>query len=741
MFCLLGHQKKLMLAVKRLCDLQRSRGQAERIAGSTLRRKPPAALELVAIEHTPMHNAHSHARPDVSTGDCCPSPRSPRALLSFQDSELSAELQSAMIGRTGRGGAGAEEAFALRCATPSAMSASQESIGVRSRGSGNSGSSAASNPGCSQERRPASSFRASSHSEESLGGGRGSDEATRRGGGDEATRQGSSSRSATPSRLPFSPLTPPLTPSKTPPRFVYPAVPAKTRPPQRLQQPHTLSSPPSPSSHLSPAQRGFSYLGAAALPGHSKPLPGAIPVLGPLHTRVLAGNAHRGALNKKRAQSLTRYALSDGEPEEEEDDPTYAARSSQPAAALPSYATLSRRPGRSHQVASSSGGERNINRSHSFAVRSRRKGPPPAPPKRMSSVSNSPVRQPENGGGMEVEPKGGVETASSGSVRSLAARLEGGGSSASSPSRRIDIPPAHHHASPVFSPPPSSPSTLALLQQPKPTPTTTQGPLALRRTESERTEDRRSRSTETKLEEKSQSEKSVGSLDRLPFAEEGSLTIKQRPRTVTAEIKTPPEGPTHTPTSLELPEFNLKESDTVKRRHKPKDLLTPEEATTPNRDGQVPTQGLRLYSSDDDSQPPPSPTGNVFRRVGSMGKGPKPPVSSKPCSPLRHNSKPTAQKNSSASTAAPTALPKLTNVQVHTVSPKRGSLMPSQTNTARLQESPQKLRLTEASREGRNTTLQICLSTNFQAVFLSDGEDIYHNGGCSKKTSRLCGHL
>lgn len=702
-----------MLAVKRLCDLQRSRGQSERVGGSTLRRKPPAALELVAIEHTPTHNAHSHARPDVSASECCPSPRSPRALLSFQDSELSAELQSAMIGRTGKGGAGAEEAFAMRCVTPSAMSASQESIGVRSRGSGNSGSSAASNPGCSQERRPASSSRASSRSEESLGGGRGGEETTWRGGGGGS---GSGSRSATPSRLPFSPLTPPLTPSKTPPRFVYPAVPGKTRPPQRLQQPHTLSSPPSPCLHPSPTQRGFSYLGAAFPQGHSKPLPGAVPVLGPLQNRVLAGDTHRGVLNKKRAQSLTRYALSDGEPEEDEDDPTAVARSSPPAAALPSYATLSRRPGRSHQVASSSAGERNINRSHSFAVRSRRKGPPPAPPKRMSSVSNSPVRQPGNGGGAEAESKGGVETASSGSVRTLAARLEGGGSGGSSPSRRIDIPPAHHHVSPVFSPPPSSPTALALLQQPKPTPTPSQGPLALRRTGSERTEDWRSRSIETKLEEKSrQSDKSGGiqsaeaasprhsSLDRLPFAEEGNLTIKQRPRTAAAEVKTPPEGPTHGPASLELPEFNLKESDTVKRRHKPKDSLSPEEATTGNRDEEVQTRRLRLYSSDDDSQPPPSPTGNVFRRVGSMGKGPKPPVSSKPCSPHRQTSKPTTlQKSSNTSSVTTTAIPKLTNVQVHTVSPKRGGCMPSQTNAVKLLESPQKLRPTEASREGTN---------------------------------------
>ena len=71
--------------------------------------------------------------------------------------------------------------------------------------------------------------------------------------------------------------------------------------------------------------------------------------------------------------------------------------------------------------------------------------------------------------------------------------------------------------------------------------------------------------------------------DNLPFAEEGNLTIKQRPRIAVLEVKTP-SSPVQTPTSLELPEFNLKESDTVKRRHKPKDKdsLTPEEAASPS---------------------------------------------------------------------------------------------------------------------------------------------------------------
>lgn len=698
-----GHQKKLMLAVKRLCDLQRSRNHADRAGGGTLRRKPPAALELVAIEHTPTHNVHAHTRSDVSSNDCCPSPRTPRALLSFQDSGLSAELQSAMMGRAG---GGAVEAFAIRGVTSAAMSVSQESISMRSRGSGNSGNSGKSNSGYSQDHQAApSSARASSRSEESLGSGVG--EEAKRGGSSPGGRSRQrptemwehQSRSATPNKLPFSPLTPPLTPSKMP-RFVYPAVPPKAKhiqSPNRLYQPqpqhHSPSSPSSPSPQPSPAQKAFTYLHtqAAGINGAplvlSKPLPGAVPLLGPWSGQSPINDAQRGP-HKKRAQSLTRYALSDGEPDED-DDLTPPCTSS--SVVMPSYATLSRRPGRGQM--SVTGTQRHINRSHSFAVRSRRKGPPPPPPKRMSSVSGSPVRQPGNGKVVEAEVKGGVETVSTGSVRSIAARIEG--SSSSSPSRRIDIPPPHIPVSPVFNPAsPSIPHGMTphiILQHSKPVPALGLG--ALRRTGSERTEEfdrQRGGGTERTLEEKARKSERISksatasprhsSADHLPFAEEGNLTIKQRPRTA-AEVKTSPEGPSQTPNSLELPEFNLKESDTVKRRHKPKDSLTPEEATTPNRDG---NHSLHMHNSvstlsDDDFQP----LGHIFQRVGSMGKGPKPPVSSKPCSPLKQppNSKPvTPQKTvSSVQATAQTAIPKLTNLQVHTVSPNLGGSIHTQT--------------------------------------------------------------
>lgn len=112
-----GHQKKLMLAVKKLCDIQRAILQAESGQG-TLRRKGPGALHLVAID------------PSDSGGECS-SPQTPK-MLTFQDSELSAELQTAMSSHYG----GCDEGLAIKHAV--GMSQSQDSIDTRSRGSGRS---------------------------------------------------------------------------------------------------------------------------------------------------------------------------------------------------------------------------------------------------------------------------------------------------------------------------------------------------------------------------------------------------------------------------------------------------------------------------------------------------------------------------------------------------------------------------------------------------------------------------
>ncbi|KAK7919104.1 hypothetical protein WMY93_010388 [Mugilogobius chulae] len=480
----LGHQKKLMLAVKRLCDLQRARCHGE--PTGTLHRKPPAALELVAIETPPPHTPSQHPRTDPPSDDLCPSPCSPRTLTSFQDSELSAELQTAMKG--GAGG-GASEVFAMRgVASSSSKSLSQESIGMRSRGSGNSG-----NSGNSCQDVP-----------------------------DNFTKPQDAANKS------FAPMTPPLTPSKMQ-RFVYPAVPPKAK--------QTLHPPPSPTSPSPP--KNFSYI-----PGHvlSRPLPGAIPILCPQQAPKNP---------KKRAQSLTRYAMSDGEPDEEDEDRN-TPRTTASSAILPSYATLSRRTARGI-----SNGTAHVSRSQSFAVRGKRKGPPPPPPKRMSSVTAG-MSNLSNG----TEETGGVETESAGSVRSIAARLESG---SSSPAKRMDIPPTQIALSPVFSPVSSN-----------------------------------------------------------------------------------------TPTPQVFQFSNSKPVPVLGHKPKDRELLTPEEATTPIHEHSNGLQNGAEPQSDDESQRP----GLVFQRIGSMGKEPKPPVSAKPCSPLKNS----CNNNSRPSTPQKTASPVLRTV-------------------------------------------------------------------------------
>lgn len=107
----LGHQKKIMLAVKKLRDLRKSLNQAE---ATLARRKVPGSLDIVTIE-------------SLENGEC-QSPHTPK-MTTFQDSELSYELQTAMSNSC-------HETLGIK--SSQGMSRSQESIGVRSRGSGHS---------------------------------------------------------------------------------------------------------------------------------------------------------------------------------------------------------------------------------------------------------------------------------------------------------------------------------------------------------------------------------------------------------------------------------------------------------------------------------------------------------------------------------------------------------------------------------------------------------------------------
>ncbi|KAM8946071.1 caskin-2 isoform 2-T2 [Pelodytes ibericus] len=280
---------------------------------------------------------------------------------------------------------------------------------------------------------------------------------------------------------------------------------------------------------------------------------------------------------KKRSISVCRYALSDGEPDEEEEK-----RASSGSVTLGSYATLTKRPGRCSLTNGQL--EKKVQRSQSFAVRARRKGPPPPPPKRLSSMSS-----------VDTSALGG-----SSSVRSIAARLE-----------TLEFRPSGIHQT-----------------------EDRESSGVRRRTVSESAAGLGGRLTvpqTVKREDEEKKEDQISSQhsssESLPFAEEGNLTIKQRPKppgakpdqggmlengpiieaavslvTVTGvqhlqepsmllqtgvkpqigpkpntETK-PPVGPSGPKPSME-PDFNLTESDTVKRRPKvkEKDIADPEE--------------------------------------------------------------------------------------------------------------------------------------------------------------------
>ncbi|XP_068932523.1 caskin-2 isoform X2 [Petaurus breviceps papuanus] len=373
----LGHQKKLMLGVKRLAELRRSLLQGDGLSGRG--RRVAGGPEVMAIE-------------GLENGD---GPAGPR-LVTFQASELSPELQAAMA-------RGTPEPLTL----PPTRSPSQESIGARSRGSG--------------------------HSQEQP-----------------TPRSNTGHPSPPPER-------------NLPEGNEHPS--SKDTPPYMLMHPH--NSPPSPAPvPPSSVPRAFSYLSASPSTSPDPPRP------------------------KRRSHSLSRPGLTEGEAE----GPV--------GSALDSYATLTRRPGRSTltQVSPGSALTRGGPRSQSFALRARRKGPPPPPPKRLSSVSG-PTPDPLLSGGSP-----GPEEAVASRRRTL-----------SEPTGPSDTP---------TSPAPRSPAS---------------------DTEEEKGSEGTSRSRGS-------------SGEGLPFAEEGNLTIKQRPK---------PAGPLNREVSIPPGlDFNLTESDTVKRRPK-----------------------------------------------------------------------------------------------------------------------------------------------------------------------------
>ncbi|CAL8265473.1 unnamed protein product [Gadus morhua 'NCC'] len=200
-----------------------------------------------------------------------------------------------------------------------------------------------------------------------------------------------------------------------------------------------------------------------------------------------------------------------------------------------------------------------VGRSQSFAVRARRKGPPPPPPKRLSSVSST--------HSMEEGGAGGVVTDSPGSVRSIAACMESTSSSSSCSSSCSSSPGKRRPAPPVPSLDPfrrEDPPRRRVQSEYLPEPAPVGGAEPERGVKSHSEEEEPGAGSSGGRGQDGSASPQNSSSECLPFAEEGNLTIKQRPKL---------GGPPRADAVLEppdLPEFNLKESDTVKRRHKPK---------------------------------------------------------------------------------------------------------------------------------------------------------------------------
>ncbi|XP_029432098.1 caskin-1-like isoform X2 [Rhinatrema bivittatum] len=429
----LGHQKKLMLAVKKLAEIQKA--DYGKYESGTLKKKAPQSLEVVAIESPPQESAE------------CQSPK----MTTFQDSELSSELQVAMTSGS--------EATENHEKQVNHVFHIREGPGYRSPGSKsvqeNNLSGRAKHISSSQELLgdgPKVQSAAISKSQEYL-----SDD-LKAGASTlpkevRPMRQGHSIKRASVPPVPGKPrqsfppssghsYTPPQTPTKarpsSPQTLTVPHATAKVKPtPQLLQQ---VERPMSPRSlPQSPTHRGFAYVMPQPVEGEGHvlgPLPQAVPVL-PVSVPVLclpppgADLEEDPARPKKRAHSLNRYAMSDSEQDRDE---------LMVPDAVP-YATVQRRVGRSHSVRTQSSGDKNVNRSQSFAVRPKKKGPPPPPPKRSSSaISSTNLADDFKDGDLSQESEGverfggSVDTGSAGSVKSIAAMLEmssiGGGARA-----------------------------------------------------------------------------------------------------------------------------------------------------------------------------------------------------------------------------------------------------------------------------------------------------------------------
>ncbi|XP_053068857.1 caskin-1 isoform X2 [Acinonyx jubatus] len=636
----LGHQKKLMLAVRKLAELQKA--EYAKFEGGPLRRKAPQSLEVMAIESPPP--------PEPAPADC----QSPK-MTTFQDSELSGELQAAMTGPAEGGAAAATTATTAEKPsnhlppTPRASVRQEPSLGGQARHMSSSQELLGDGPP-----GPGSPM---SRSQEYL-----LDEGPAPGTPPKETRpsrHGHSVKRASVPPVPGKPrqvlppgashFTPPQTPTKAQPGSPQalggphgpaPAT-AKVKPTPQLLPP--TERPMSPRSlPQSPTHRGFAYVLPQPVESDAGPAaPGPVPVPAaappPVPTLCLPPEADaEPGRPKKRAHSLNRYAASDSEPERDE--------LLVPAAAGP-YATVQRRVGRSHSVRAPAGTDKNVNRSQSFAVRPRKKGPPPPPPKRSSSAmasanladESAPDAETEGAGtedgrlGVRAQRRrasdlaGSVDTGSAGSVKSIAAMLElssiGGGGRAA---RR---PPEGHPTPRPASPEPGRVATVLASVKHK----EAIGP------DGEVVNRRRTLSgpvTGLLATARRAPGESGGPADHGHFVEDGSARQRSRgPAKGEASGEGPPLARVEASATLkrrirakqsqqESVKFILTESDTVKRRPKAKEREA----------GPEPPPPLSVYQNG---------TGTVRRRPTSEQTGPPelpppPPPAEPPPSDLMH---------------------------------------------------------------------------------------------------------
>ncbi|XP_074552283.1 caskin-1 isoform X3 [Halichoeres trimaculatus] len=609
----LGHQKKLMLAVKRLAEMQRgSDGRG------SLRKKPPPITqqqEVMSMDGPPPEEITS---PKMAT---------------FQDSELSKELQTAMTQP------GQEVCKAQRSRT-----LSKDHDEVMTGGGGGAGP---------PPKKEARTMRQQS-SQSSTSSHRGS-----------VSSQGKHRHSHSHSQ-PAPPYTPPHTPTKTRTSSSSSSSSVQsTASPQAKHKPSTKyiqgERPQSPHSHppQSPTHRGApcpqpqpqqpqpqqppAQLQQQAPPQHHPQMQVGevgenqqpqVPLLCLPPEAELAEEEGEepSALQKKRAHSLNRYAVSDGECDErpagggEGADVVGGQGSAVIRGDGVKYATVTHRVSRSHSVRNQAN---TVHRNHtqSFALRQKKKGPPPPPPKRSSSAissSNSnltdantqqnthtttggmldvPYNQQRRASDLGVSVETGlVETSSMGSVRSIAAMLEmssiGGGAKGMALQKNflqvgktrdaIGLDGEIVNRRRTISGPVSE--LVAAARRDQPTPTVLPSPITQPEPSSVMVN---SSSPNPPSSPHPSSGGSGSSSENLPFADEGSLTIRRQGRGE-AEGQGDGEGPqgdgepqedisrVEPSTTLKRrprsstphpagSDFTLQESSTVKRRPKSRD--------------------------------------------------------------------------------------------------------------------------------------------------------------------------